>query len=154
MNLIRNNKTAKIRMFQKWDYIFVCAVLLVFSGCSPQHNYAFQQFNANTKEAVLSIQGYVINNPEDIKDLKMDWNALVAEMSKKPGFMEAYLSDGIGDSKLVLAHSKWNDIESLRNAFLDQNILYLEAKLPDQQFEHLFNFGNLTTYNAKDSDQP
>ncbi|HAS40474.1 MAG TPA: hypothetical protein DCS93_08345 [Microscillaceae bacterium] len=139
----------KNRLFQLQPFVLLCVLSLTFAGCSPQHNYAFKQFNAPSQEAVLSIQGYVIVNPKKIEDLKVKWNALVTEMSKKPGFIDSNLSKGIGKSKLVLAHSKWKDLATLRNAFADKKIIELEAKLPKKQFVHLFNFGSLNNYKKK-----
>ncbi len=119
--------------------------LLIFTRCGPQHHYAFQQFNTENKEAIISIQGYVVD-PISVKTLEKNWNLLIVEMSKKPGFVSGYLSEGVGDSKLVLAHSTWKDLQSLRNAFADENILSLEAQLPKIQFEHIFNIGTLANY--------
>lgn len=121
-----------------------CFFVLNFTllSCAPQHKYAFEQLSAESKETILSIQGYVISGT-DTNSLEEDWNILVKEMSKKPGFISSYLSSGVGDSKLVLAHSEWKDLQSLRNAFSDKKILELEAKLPRIQFEHLFNLGTL-----------
>lgn len=130
----------------KWGGICLIVINLVMTGCSPQHNYTFQQFNAEQKGVIFSIQGYVISSPEEIKDLKEKWNTLAGEMSKKLGFIDGHLSLGIGGSKLILAHSKWENLESLRNAFSDERILELEERLPKNQFQHLFTHGDLGTY--------
>ncbi len=129
----------------KCAFTFLVTLSLTIIGCAPQHHYAFKQFNTESKSEIISIQGYVVD-ASSVKDLEKDWNLLVIEMSKKPGFVSGYLSEGVGDSKLVLAHSTWENLESLRNAFSDKKILDLEAKLPKIQFEHLFNVGTLANY--------
>lgn len=135
----------------RWTQILTVAIGLLLLGCSPQHHYAFQQFNTTNKAAILSIQGYVVDSAK-ANSLEKDWNLLVTKMSKKPGFISAFLSKGVGNSKLVLAHSKWQDLQSLRNAFSDEEILKLEAKLPKIQFEHLFDIGTLGSYPEKTQD--
>ncbi|CAM1343413.1 antibiotic biosynthesis monooxygenase family protein [Tenacibaculum amylolyticum] len=123
--------------------ICTCFFIFLLLGCAPQHNYAFKQFNAKNQGVVLSIQGYVIVDTVKVKNLEERWNILADKMSKKPGFIACYLSKGVGNSKLILANSKWQDLESLRNAFSDEKILKLENELPKKQFEHLFTLGSL-----------
>lgn len=121
---------------------------LLFIGCGPQHHYSFQQIKIPDQGVILSMQGYVLDSSE-INTLKKDWNALVREMEKRPGFISAYLSTGVGDSKLTLAHSTWKDLESLRQALFEEDIMELEAKLPKQQFQHIFSLGTLGMYPEK-----
>ncbi len=128
-----------------WKFTFFAIISLTMIGCAPQHHHAFKQFNTENKGKIISIQGYVVD-ASSVKDLENAWNQLIIEMSKKPGFVSGYLSEGVGDSKLVLAHSTWENLESLRNAFSDKKILDLESKLPKIQFEHLFNVGTLANY--------
>lgn len=123
--------------------ICICFSIFLLVRCAPQHNYAFKQFKAKNKGAVLSIQGYVIVDTVKVKNLEKRWNILADKMSKKPGFISCYLSKGVGNSKLILANSKWEDLPSLRNAFSDEKILKLENELPKKQFEHLFTLGSL-----------
>lgn len=133
------------KKLRQWRKGYLLLLSLVILGCGPQHHYAVEQFNANPEGAILSIQGYVVDSAK-VRDLERDWNQLVREMSNKPGFISSSLSEGVGDSKLVLAHSKWKDLKSLRDVFLDEKIVELEAKLPKIQFEHLFNVGTLGDY--------
>ncbi|MEM7372555.1 MAG: hypothetical protein AAF587_28300 [Bacteroidota bacterium] len=135
-------------LFSTWVILFFAIFCLFSIGCGPQHHYAFQQFGTPHKGSILSVQGYVFN-PSEETDFKNNWNILAAEMKKKPGFVLASLSSGVGESRLILAHSEWKDLESLRNAFSDQQILALEAKLPKKQFEHLFGMGTLGYYTKK-----
>lgn len=128
-------------------------IFITVTGCAPQHHHAFKQFNTESRDEIISIQGYVADS-SDAKELGEAWNLLIAEMSKKPGFVSGYLSEGVGDSKLVLAHSTWENLESLRNAFSDKKILELESKLPKIQFEHLFNVGTLANYQGKTEAKP
>lgn len=121
---------------------FFGILCLFLVGCGPQHHLAFQQFSTPHKGSILSVQGYVLK-PSEIPEFEKNWNILAGEMKKKPGFMLAALSAGVGGSKLILAQSEWKDLESLRNAFSDRRILDLEAKLPKKQFEHLFGLGTL-----------
>ena len=124
-------------------FIACFGMICLFSvGCGPQHHHAFQQFSSPDEGTILSVQGYVLR-PSEVANFKKNWNILAGEMEKKPGFKLGALSSGIGDSKLILAQSKWKDLESLRNAFSDKRILELEAKLPKKQFEHLFGLGTL-----------
>ena len=129
----------------KWNVSFLVVIVFFISSCSPQHNYAFQQFNVETSDVIVSIQGYVIDESK-VETLKKNWNTLAKEMSKKPGFVSSYLNRGVGDSRLILAHSEWKDLKSLRDAFSDPVILSLEAKLYKKQFEHLFSKGSLGSY--------
>lgn len=140
----KNNK-----LLQKIAISFF-VLTLVFVSCAPQHKYAFKQLSTENKGTILSIQGYVIS-ASSTNSLEKDWNILVKEMSKKPGFISSYLSGGVGNSKLVLAHSTWKDLQALRNAFSDKKILELEAKLPKIQFEHLFNLGTLGAHHKNTS---
>ncbi len=145
-DLISNTITRKLKnRLTKWGFSILVILSLTMIGCAPQHHYAFKQFNTESKGEIISIQGYVLD-ASGVKNLERDWNLLVIEMSKKPGFVSGYLSEGVGDSKLVLAHSTWKNLESLRSAFSDKKILDLEAKLPKIQFEHLFNIGTLANY--------
>ncbi len=137
----RKNRSEKRNIFKCGLAIFAVLTMTLIS-CGPQHHYAFEQFSANNEGEILSMQGYILDDSK-VKTLQKDWDLLIQEMSKKPGFVSGYLSEGVGGSKLILAHSRWKDLESLRNAFADKKILELEAKLPKMQFEHLFNVGTL-----------
>lgn len=134
-----NNQLKYLRWWMTPCFALICLFLV---GCGPQHHHAFQQFSTRHEGSILSVQGYVVNASE-IAAFEKNWNILAGEMDDKPGFVLAALSAGVGDSKLILAHSEWKDMESLRNAFSDERILQLEAMLPKKQFEHLFGLGTL-----------
>ena len=95
----------------------ICIVLiyLLIAGCAPQHHYAFQQFSAPQDGSILSVQGYVLN-PNEVAVFEKNWNILANEMKNKSGFKTASLNSGVGDSKLILAQSEWNDLEALRQS--------------------------------------
>ena len=116
--------------------VVICFLTL---SCGPGHHLAYQQFSDPYSGGLLSVQGYVV---KDGNQLSKDWNVLLESMSKKPGFISGFLSSGIGDSPLWLAHSEWRSLEDLRNAFADPEIVKLEDKLPKIQFEHLFELGS------------
>ncbi len=135
--------------FLKPSIIVCIGILCLFAiGCGPQHHYAFQQLSSPDEGTILSVQGYVVK-PSKVADFERNWNILSVEMKKKAGFKLSSLSSGIGESKLILAHSEWKDLASLRNAFSDKKILELEAKLPKKQFEHLFGLGTLGYHTKK-----
>ena len=132
----------------RWIIACFGMTFLLLVGCGPQHHLAFQQFSSPDEGTILSVQGYVLS-PSEVAEFEKNWNMLAAEMKKKPGFILGALSAGVGESKLILAQSEWKDLDALRNAFSDQEILALEAKLPKKQFEHLFGLGTLGYFTNK-----
>ena len=126
--------------------LVLCAFSFLLVNCGPQHSLAFKQFGAQPEGTIMAVQGYVAAKPEDVESLKQKWNALAVEMQKMPGYVEGHLSLGVGESKLVLAHTTWRDLQSLRNAFANETIVALEDALPSQQFAHIFSHGSLNTY--------
>ncbi len=132
-------------LLKRWMIVCLGMIYLFLVGCGPQHHYAFQQLSSPDEGTILSVQGYVVK-PSEVAEFKKRWNFLSGEMKKKAGFRMSSLSSGVGDSKLILAHSEWENLEALRNAFSDEKILELESKLPKKQFEHMFGLGALGYY--------
>lgn len=126
--------------------IIAVIIFLITSSCGPAHHLAYKQFSAPYSGSLLSVQGYVIKGSDKAKNLKKDWNILLESMSKQPGFISGFLSSGVGESPLWLAHSEWRSLEDLRNAFANPKIAELEDKLPNIQFEHLFELGSEARY--------
>ncbi|MCR9253820.1 MAG: antibiotic biosynthesis monooxygenase [bacterium] len=122
--------------------LIICCLAM---SCGPGHHLAFKQFESPYSGGLLSVQGYVVKG-SDGEQLSKDWNRLLVDMSKQPGFISGFLSSGVGESNLWLAHSEWRSLEDLRNAFANPKILELEAKLPKKQFEHLFELGSEAKY--------
>jgi len=125
----------------------IILILTSLNACAPGHHLAFEQFNVQHSGTILSVQGYVIQDDDHIKTLKKNWTMLAKKMRQKPGFISCHLSPGIGQSMLWLAHSKWESIASLRNAFADPTVLALEEKL-DNKFEHLFSLGESGVFHS------
>ncbi|ACF15048.1 hypothetical protein Ctha_2599 [Chloroherpeton thalassium ATCC 35110] len=133
----------------KFGYVFLLIFFASFvQACAPGHHLAFEQFQSPHSGTVLSVQGYVIKSNSDTAALQQNWMNLAEKMSRKPGFISCHLSPGIGESTLWLAHSKWENLEALRNAFADPIILKLEEKLPNK-FEHLFSLGEKGAFDRK-----
>jgi quinol monooxygenase YgiN len=120
--------------------VFLLCALSVLGGRAPGHKLAFEQLNASHSGPVLSVQGYVIQSADQAESLQKNWTALAEAMKQKPGFISCYLSPGIGESPLWLAHSKWESMNALRDAFSDSTVLKLESQLSNK-FEHLFSLG-------------
>ncbi len=123
--------------------IYTIIILALITACTgPGHQAAFEQFKSPSTGHILSVQGYVTKNDEQKNNLNTRWNKLAFVMKQQPGFISGYLSLGLGESTLWLAHSEWKNIEALRSAFTNPEVLSMESKMPKTQFEHLFTLDN------------
>ncbi|NTV46583.1 MAG: hypothetical protein HGB11_08725 [Chlorobiales bacterium] len=129
--------------------IFLLCAMSLLGACAPGHKLAFEQLNTTHSGPVLSVQGYIIHSADQAAALQKNWTALAEVMKQKPGFISCYLSPGIGQSSLWLAHSKWESMSALRNAFSDTTILKLESRLSNK-FEHLFSLGGKGEFYKED----
>lgn len=116
-----------------------CMVLLL-NACAPTHLMVQKQLNVQHTGKILSVQGYVVKCDDMALELTQKWEKMAKLMRQKPGFISCHLSPAIGASKIWLAHSYWESIEDIRNAFSDPLVLKLEAEMPSK-FDHLFSLG-------------
>lgn len=118
--------------------VWTTALFVMIQGCGPSHHLLNQQLDSSYSGRILSVQGYVIKNEKDAAELKSHWLKVAEKMKERTGFLGAWLSPGVDDSPLWLACSEWRDVEDIRKAFSDAELLRLELQLPAKQFEHLF----------------
>ena len=89
--------------------LLLIITLLMLMGCTgPGHRSMNNQFQIDHAGPVYSIQGYVITGSLD--HLQEAWQELGNEMKKQDGFLSSRLSEGVGDSPLVLVHSEWTSL--------------------------------------------
>jgi hypothetical protein len=124
----------------KFHKAILILMLLLFNACSPTHLMVQEQLQVTHSGKVLSVQGYVVKSDVSASDLKQKWEQLAKVMKKKPGFISCYLSPAIGKSPIWLAHSEWESLDAIRNAFSDPLVLKLEADMPSK-FDHFFSLG-------------
>lgn len=139
-------------MIKRNLFLIICLAITV-SACAPGHQMVFEQLKSNQSGQVLSVQGYVIKSMDETVELHQKWVRLAKLMKQKPGFISCYLSPGIGQSPLWLAHSKWESLDALKNAFSDPLVLKLEEEMPSK-FDHLFSLGDKGEFHKEITKSP
>lgn len=129
-------------------YVSAVVLLVFLYGCAPGHHLAFKQLSSDYSGSVLSVQGYVVRNQREKDLLEKRWSDISKAMQQQPGYISGFLSPGVGESPLWLAHSQWSSLEDLRAAFATSEVQILESKMPEQQFEHFFAHGGKGQFSA------
>ena len=116
----------------------LACLMAILPGCASMIDPLERQIVESDANDVTSVQGYVIRDEAQGRELVERWEALADRMRDRPGFVRARLARGTAGSDLWLAASEWLDARALREAFSDADIGALEAAMPDRSFGYLY----------------